>query len=65
MHVIFQGFREYLTPEKAKEMQQTDNHSPAFARINTVFSNYEEFAKAFKCKKGTKMNNPAKRCEVW
>jgi predicted metalloendopeptidase len=46
-------------------MQQTDNHSPAYARINTVFSNYEEFAKAFKCKKGTKMNNPAKRCEVW
>jgi endothelin-converting enzyme len=54
-----------LTPELGKKNQKSDTHSPAFARINIALGNYPEFAKAFKCKKGSKMNIAEKRCEVW
>ncbi|KAH7948670.1 hypothetical protein HPB49_000626 [Dermacentor silvarum] len=37
---------------------------PARIRLNTAFSNYPEFANAFKCGNGTAMN-PKKRCSVF
>ncbi|KAI6212631.1 Neprilysin-1 [Aphelenchoides besseyi] len=34
----------------------TSSHSPDRFRVNVVLANYPEFAKAFKCKKGSPMN---------
>ncbi|KAI6213063.1 hypothetical protein M3Y94_00105200 [Aphelenchoides besseyi] len=42
----------------------TDNHAPNFARINEALANYPEFAKAFKCPRGSRMN-PMKKCAIW
>ncbi|KAI6171201.1 Peptidase family M13 [Aphelenchoides bicaudatus] len=42
----------------------TDPHSPNEYRINEVLKNVPEFAEAFKCAAGTKMN-PNKRCKIW
>ena len=41
-----------------------DNHGPAIARVNVVFSNFNEFSQAFNCPVGSKMN-PLKKCVVW
>ncbi|KAI6217687.1 Neprilysin-1 [Aphelenchoides besseyi] len=41
-----------------------EEHSLDRYRVNLVLANYPEFAKAFKCKKGSIMN-PVKRCAVW
>ncbi|KAI6227625.1 Peptidase M13 domain containing protein [Aphelenchoides fujianensis] len=41
-----------------------DTHSPNLFRVNIVVSNFPEFSKAFKCRRGTKMN-PRKQCFVW
>ncbi|KAI6185398.1 Phosphate-regulating neutral endopeptidase [Aphelenchoides besseyi] len=49
-------YRDYLL--------RTDNHAPNFARINEVLANYPEFAKAFKCPRGSRMN-PMKKCDIW
>uniref|UniRef100_A0A0K0E707 Peptidase_M13 domain-containing protein n=1 Tax=Strongyloides stercoralis TaxID=6248 RepID=A0A0K0E707_STRER len=38
--------------------------NPKDFRLWKVLSNNEQFAKAFKCKLGTKMN-PQKKCEIW
>jgi len=52
--------------EKARTLKNivTDPHSyPKFRVIGTV-SNSPDFARAFKCKVGSKMN-PAKKCTIW
>uniref|UniRef100_A0A915E441 Uncharacterized protein n=1 Tax=Ditylenchus dipsaci TaxID=166011 RepID=A0A915E441_9BILA len=40
-----------------------DEHSPAEARVNVVFRNQPEFAEAFNCPKGSRMN-PKNKCAV-
>ncbi|KAI6198498.1 Phosphate-regulating neutral endopeptidase [Aphelenchoides besseyi] len=54
------SFSKELTEERLK----VDSHSPMRFRVNVVLQNFPEFAKAFKCKKGTKMN-PRSQCSVW
>ncbi|KAI6217065.1 Phosphate-regulating neutral endopeptidase [Aphelenchoides besseyi] len=54
------SFSKELTEQRLK----LDTHSPTRFRVNVVLQNYPEFAKAFKCKKGTKMN-PRNQCSVW
>ncbi|CEF59415.1 Phosphate-regulating neutral endopeptidase [Strongyloides ratti] len=41
-----------------------DPHSPMRFRVNGVMVNQPDFANAFQCPIGSKMN-PGKRCEVW
>ncbi|EFI28400.1 endothelin-converting enzyme 1 [Coprinopsis cinerea okayama7 len=45
---------------------RTDPHSPARFRVDGTLSNIPEFAKAFNCPKGSKLNPPPeKRCIFW
>ncbi|MFH4976701.1 hypothetical protein AB6A40_003410 [Gnathostoma spinigerum] len=41
-----------------------DPHSPNRFRVNIVLSNFEKFAEAFDCPKGSKMSSK-KQCRVW
>ena len=41
-----------------------DPHSPAKFRVTGALSNSVEFANAWRCPKGSRMN-PVKKCEVW
>jgi putative endopeptidase len=50
--------------EEALSRLTTDVHSPPSWRVNGSLRNTPEFAEAFQCQAGTKMN-PAKRCQVW
>ncbi|PAV59829.1 hypothetical protein WR25_08040 [Diploscapter pachys] len=43
---------------------QSDEHSPGFARVNIPLANMPEFAKAYACPIGSRMN-PSSRCTVW
>ncbi|KAF1319785.1 Neprolysin cd1, peptidase family m13, neutral zinc metallopeptidase, partial [Globisporangium splendens] len=47
-----------------KSQLLTDVHSPGQWRINGATMNNENFAKAFQCKAGSKMN-PEKKCVIW
>jgi putative endopeptidase len=51
-------------PDEALRRLTTDSHSPPMWRVNGTLRNVPEFAEAFNCKPGSKMN-PAKRCTVW
>ena len=51
-------------PENLRLRAATDEHSPAFARINGVVSNLPEFQRAFSCKAGQPMVH-APACKVW
>jgi hypothetical protein len=42
-----------------------DPHAPPRVRVNAAMSNFEPFAKAFCCRNGTTMNNPAGQCPLW
>ncbi|GAB9476203.1 Neprolysin cd1, peptidase family m13, neutral zinc metallopeptidase, partial [Globisporangium polare] len=47
-----------------KNLLATNVHSPGQWRMNGIAMNNENFAKAFKCKAGAKMN-PEKKCVLW
>lgn len=51
-------------PDRLKYMIALNSHSPEHFRANFPTANFEEFAKAFKCKVGTKQN-PIKKCKLW
>ena len=52
------------TDQAARVAVKTDPHAPGEWRVNGVVQNFDEFGKAFGCKKGTPMN-PANSCRVW
>jgi len=52
------------TEESARQLALTDPHSPGRWRVNGSVQNFEEFGKAFACKKGQPMY-PEKSCRVW
>jgi len=52
------------TERSARQLALTDPHSPGRWRVNGSVQNFEEFGKAFGCKKGQPMF-PEKSCRVW
>jgi len=52
------------TEEFARVLALSDTHSADRWRVNGTVQNFDEFAKAFGCKKGQPMY-PAKSCRVW
>lgn len=53
-------------PGVAKLRVHTDPHSPPEFRVNGALRNSREFADAFGCHAGDRMNSkPADRCELW
>jgi endothelin-converting enzyme len=53
-------------PESAVQLIRVDPHSPTRWRVDGTLSNVPEFAEAFQCKKGAKLNPPDKeRCIFW
>jgi len=68
--LFFYSFAQnWCTKQSVKSMRLgalTDVHAPSGLRVNGVLQNFGEFAKAFQCKAGTKMNPGKKnRCMVW
>ena len=55
---------EKLRPEYEKMLINVDVHSPGRWRVNGTASATPDFAKAFRCKVGSKMR-PANQCIVW
>ena len=55
---------ESRRPEYSRMMVKVDPHSPGKFRVNGVVENFEEFGKAFGCKKGSPMY-PENICRVW
>ncbi|CAG0895469.1 unnamed protein product [Darwinula stevensoni] len=51
-------------PEQQRLQVYSDPHAPAMFRIKGPFSNLPDFARDFKCRKGTNLN-PSFKCEVW
>lgn len=50
---------------EARSLQvATDEHVPGQFRVVGPLSNFEEFAKAFNCQKGTRMN-PIQKCQIY
>ncbi|CAM1308618.1 Uncharacterised protein r2_g1866 [Pycnogonum litorale] len=50
--------------QKMEKQVKEDGHSPAKYRVNVLSRNFDEFSKAFDCKKGSKMN-PIEKCVLW
>jgi putative endopeptidase len=65
---FFLGFAQvFCTNESeafARQLALTDPHSASRWRVNGVVQNFEEFGKAFGCKKGQPMY-PVSSCRVW
>jgi putative endopeptidase len=55
---------ENITDQSARQSALTDPHSPGRWRTNGAVQNFEEFGKAFGCKKGQPMY-PEHSCRVW
>jgi putative endopeptidase len=53
-----------ITDKFARVLALSDTHSLDNWRVNGTVQNFDAFAKAFNCKKGTPMN-PVKSCRVW
>ena len=52
------------TEQSARQSALTDPHSPGKWRVNGTVQNFDEFGKAFGCKKGQPMY-PTHSCRVW
>ncbi len=52
------------TEQSARLLAKTDPHSPGKYRVNGTVQNFDEFGKAFGCKKGAPMY-PESACRVW
>jgi putative endopeptidase len=52
------------TEQSARQAALTDSHSPGRWRTNGAVQNFDEFGKAFSCKKGQPMY-PENSCRVW
>lgn len=55
---------ENRTDQSARQSALTDPHSPGRWRVNGTVQNFEEFGRAFGCKKGAPMY-PEQACRVW
>ncbi|KAJ0401939.1 hypothetical protein P43SY_001986 [Pythium insidiosum] len=53
-----------MRDEAMSEQLDNDSHAPEAARVLGVLINSEDFARAYKCKVGTRMN-PEAKCKVW
>lgn len=53
-----------VTPEYRNMMVNTDSHMPGQLRVIGPLSNFDEFAKEFKCQQGTPMN-PIRKCQIY
>ena len=62
--IFLQVWCSVSTPQNIKLQLLEDHHSPARFRVIGVLSNSREFAKAFQCSKGSRMN-PEHKCKVW
>ena len=51
-------------PEAAERRRLTDPHSPSKWRVIGTLQNSKDFARAYQCKAGTKMN-PSEKCDVY
>ncbi|GAA5991957.1 hypothetical protein JCM11641_002023 [Rhodosporidiobolus odoratus] len=60
-----QGWARKMTGEEAVRRIRTDPHSPTQYRVIGPLSNSKEFAEAWGCKAGTRMNRGEARCEMW
>jgi putative endopeptidase len=65
---FFLGFAqvwcENVREQAARQYALTDPHSPGRWRVNGAVQNFDEFGKAFSCKKGAPMY-PENSCRVW
>jgi putative endopeptidase len=60
------GWLDHDRKEALMNQVLTDEHSPAFLRVNGPFSDVPEFYEAFHIKKGDKMwLDPEKRVKIW
>ena len=55
---------ENVREESARNSALVDPHSPGRWRVNGAVQNFDEFGKAFSCKKGAPMY-PENSCRVW
>lgn len=66
--LFFVSYAKYhcglMRPEVAINSIRTGEHSPGKFRTIGALSNSEDFARAFQCSKGSKMN-PELKCGVW
>ena len=59
-----QAFCENVREQAARNSVLVDPHSPGKSRVNGAVQNFDEFGKAFSCKKGAPMY-PENACRVW
>lgn len=59
-----QNWCQSMTPEGALNAIKTWKHTPGKFRVIGTLSNSYDFAQAFNCPKGSRMN-PIEKCQVW
>ncbi|XP_044254870.1 endothelin-converting enzyme homolog isoform X2 [Tribolium madens] len=56
---------ETISPDDLENQIEYDEHSPNKIRVIGSLQNSEEFAQAFQCPVGSKMNPNTNKCQVW
>ncbi|CAH0560910.1 unnamed protein product [Brassicogethes aeneus] len=56
---------ETTSPDDLESQLESDEHSPNSVRVIGTLQNSEDFARIFKCPKGSKMNPDRKKCKIW